>query len=215
MYLPWSMSQTEVRVRGQEKKRESHRLRARTGVLLVKLAYVRKPMQWSDIVCMYVSKLVDKRTVNLITTLYSDISTVYIYYIMMCLLRKLGQTFRRFKVDTATASQIDVRFVPWKWVPELLVRIAICGHPAHSFEHRSRIVSDPTQLWTVATTSPLQHPQRRLCNQGEEEDSHELFYVMWREAAILFKVTLCNNLTLFEVWFYRQLVLVPSSNSFW
>ena len=26
------------------------------------------------------------------------------------------------------------------------------------------------------------------------------------------KVTLCNNLTLFEVWFYRQLVLVPSSN---
>ena len=30
----------------------------------------------------------------------------------------------------------------------------------------------------------------------------------------LIKVTLCNNLTLFEVWFYRQLVLVPSSNSF-
>ena len=29
-----------------------------------------------------------------------------------------------------------------------------------------------------------------------------------------FKVTLCNNFTLFEVWFYRQLVLVPSSNSF-
>ena len=28
------------------------------------------------------------------------------------------------------------------------------------------------------------------------------------------KVTLCNNLTLFEIWFYRQLVLVPSSNSF-
>src|SRR4029434_4696255 len=26
------------------------------------------------------------------------------------------------------------------------------------------------------------------------------------------KVTLCNNLTLFEVWFYRRLVLVPSSS---
>ena len=25
------------------------------------------------------------------------------------------------------------------------------------------------------------------------------------------KVTLCNNLTLFEIWFYRHLVLVPSS----
>ena len=32
--------------------------------------------------------------------------------------------------------------------------------------------------------------------------------------AYRFKVTLCNNLTLFEVWFYRQLALVPSSNSF-
>src|SRR4029434_5255509 len=31
---------------------------------------------------------------------------------------------------------------------------------------------------------------------------------------VAFKVTLCNNLTLFEVWFYWQLVLVPSSNSF-
>src|SRR4029434_7241739 len=31
---------------------------------------------------------------------------------------------------------------------------------------------------------------------------------------VAFKVTLCNNFTLFEVWFYRQLVLVPSSNSF-
>ena len=28
------------------------------------------------------------------------------------------------------------------------------------------------------------------------------------------KATLFNNLTLFEVWFYRQFVLVPSSNSF-
>ena len=28
------------------------------------------------------------------------------------------------------------------------------------------------------------------------------------------KVTLCNNLTLFAVRFHRQLVLVPSSNSF-
>ena len=26
---------------------------------------------------------------------------------------------------------------------------------------------------------------------------------------------LCNNWTLLEVWFYKQLVLVPSSNSFW
>ena len=29
------------------------------------------------------------------------------------------------------------------------------------------------------------------------------------------KVTTCNNLTLFEVWFYRQLDLVQSSNSLW
>ena len=33
------------------------------------------------------------------------------------------------------------------------------------------------------------------------------FYSWWS-----FKATLCNNLTLFVVWFYRQLVLVPSSS---
>ena len=51
--------------------------------------------------------------------------------------------------------------------------------------------------WLIDTTTfPMMHlcPNVTLC---------ECYIV---------KGTLCNNLTLFEVWFYRQLVLVPSSN---
>ena len=45
------------------------------------------------------------------------------------------------------------------------------------------------------------------------------YCVMWwpstKDLKTVLKVNLCNNLTLFEVWFYRQIVLVPSLNSFW
>ena len=72
----------------------------------------------------------------------------------------------------------------------------------------SRIVSDPTQLWTAATTSPLQHRQHRVCHHVEEDDSRELFSYVWRfvrEAAILFKALLHHSS---DNWLGTQSILL-------